>query len=72
MLYSEMIAVCSPIQTKHVNTLCGQNVEYKDCYYNICYTAFEFCVSSWRCICLLSKTAVPSTRQQPGLPFSGI
>ena len=27
MLYREIIAVCSQIQTKHVNTLCGQNVE---------------------------------------------
>jgi hypothetical protein len=27
MLYREIIAVCSPIHTKHVNTLCGRNVE---------------------------------------------
>ena len=27
MLYSEIIAVCSEIHTKHINTLCGQNVE---------------------------------------------
>jgi hypothetical protein len=27
MLYSEIIAVCSEILTKHINTLCGQNVE---------------------------------------------
>jgi hypothetical protein len=27
MLYSEIIAVCSEIHTKHRNTLCGQNVE---------------------------------------------
>jgi len=26
MLYSEIIAVCSEIHTKHINTLCGQNV----------------------------------------------
>jgi hypothetical protein len=26
MLYSEIIAVCSQIHTKHRNTLCGQNV----------------------------------------------
>jgi len=26
MLYREIIAVCSEIHTKHVNTLCGQNV----------------------------------------------
>jgi hypothetical protein len=28
MLYSEIIAVCSQIHTKHINTLCGQNVEF--------------------------------------------
>jgi hypothetical protein len=27
MLYSEIIAVCSDIHTKHINTLCGQKVE---------------------------------------------
>jgi hypothetical protein len=27
MLYGEIIAVCSEIHTKHINTLCGQNVE---------------------------------------------
>jgi hypothetical protein len=26
MLYSEIIAVCSQIHTKHINALCGQNV----------------------------------------------
>jgi hypothetical protein len=25
MLYSEIIAVCSQIRKKHINTLCGQN-----------------------------------------------
>ena len=27
MLYREIIAVCSQIHTKHINTPCGQNVE---------------------------------------------
>ena len=27
MLYREIIAVCPEIHTKHINTLCGQNVE---------------------------------------------
>ena len=27
MLYREIIAVCSEIHPKHINTLCGQNVE---------------------------------------------
>ena len=28
MLYREIIAVCSQIHTKHINTLCGQNLEF--------------------------------------------
>ena len=28
MLYREIIAVCSPIHTKHINTLCGLNVVF--------------------------------------------
>ena len=27
MLYREIMAVCSDIHTKHISTLCGQNVE---------------------------------------------
>ena len=27
MLYREIIAVCSEIHTKHINTLCGQEAE---------------------------------------------
>jgi hypothetical protein len=27
MLYREIIAICSEIHTKHINTLCGQDVE---------------------------------------------
>ena len=28
MPYEEIIAICSQICTKHINKLCGQNVEY--------------------------------------------
>jgi hypothetical protein len=28
MLYREIIAVCSEIHTKHINSRCGQNVEF--------------------------------------------
>jgi len=28
MLYREIIAVCSQIHTKHINTLCGHNIEF--------------------------------------------
>ena len=27
MLYREIMAVCSEIHTKHINTVCGQNLE---------------------------------------------
>jgi len=27
MVYREIMVVCSEIHTKHINTLCGQNVE---------------------------------------------
>ena len=27
MLYREIMAVCSEIHTKHINTVCGQNVK---------------------------------------------
>ena len=27
MLYRKIIAVCCQIHTKHINTMCGQNVE---------------------------------------------
>jgi hypothetical protein len=27
MLYADIIAVCSQIHTKRINTLCGQNVD---------------------------------------------
>ena len=28
MLYREIMAVCSQIHTKHINTVCGQNLEF--------------------------------------------
>jgi len=28
MLHREVIAVCSEIHTKHINTLCGQNADF--------------------------------------------
>jgi len=30
MLYREVIAVCSQIHTKHINTQCGQKIEFVD------------------------------------------
>ena len=38
MLYRKIMAVCSEIHTKHINTMCGQNVELlnvkPDCTYS--------------------------------------
>jgi hypothetical protein len=28
MLYTEIIAVCSDVNTEHINALCGQNTEF--------------------------------------------
>jgi hypothetical protein len=30
MLYGAKVAVCSAIYTKHINTLCGHNIEFLD------------------------------------------
>jgi len=34
MLYREIVAVCSEMHTKHINTVCGQNVDF---YLNLNY-----------------------------------
>jgi len=36
ILYREIIAVCSQIRTKHINTLCGQNVELLNVKLAVC------------------------------------
>jgi hypothetical protein len=41
MLYREIIAVCSEIHTKHVNTLCGQNVELFNVKHGGIYRVFS-------------------------------
>jgi hypothetical protein len=28
MLYRDIVAACSQIHTEHINTLCGQNVDF--------------------------------------------
>ena len=30
MMFKAQVAVCSEIHTKHINALCGQNVELKN------------------------------------------
>jgi len=41
MLYREIIAVFSQIHTKHINTLCGQNVELLNV--KLCGTYSDHC-----------------------------
>jgi len=42
MLYREIIVVCSEIHTKHINTLCGQNVEFLGAFANFRRAAVSF------------------------------
>jgi hypothetical protein len=54
MLHRETIAVCSEIHTKHINTLCGQNVVFSGAFakFAIKETAVSFvvcvCPSAWK------------------------
>ena len=40
MLYREIVAVCSEIRIKHINTVCGQNV-HKEKEYLYIYSLFS-------------------------------
>jgi len=52
MLYREIIAVCSQIHTKHINTPCGQNVELL----NVKLWCMYICVCSCMLLCLSTHT----------------
>jgi hypothetical protein len=47
MLYREITAVCSEIHTKHINTLCGQNVEFLEAFAKLRKVTISFIV----CVC---------------------
>ena len=49
MLYREIIAVCSEIHTKHINTVCGQNVEML----NVKLTVYTVRFQTDKDICIL-------------------
>ena len=57
MLYSEIIAVCSQIHTKHINTLCGQNVEF---VLNIMVDQVTMWDLRWTTICIYDILFFPS------------
>ena len=63
MLYREIIAVCSEIHTKHINTLCGQNVEFFLTVKNI---AVGTCRNDW----VLKDEAMFGAKQQLQEPTS--
>ena len=42
MLYREIMAVCSEIHTKHINTVCGQNVEFVNVTPVVCIVTAGF------------------------------
>ena len=52
-MYREIIAVCSEIHTKHISTLCAQNVGFVDVKLavRIVTTAYNFTlVSAWEVV----------------------
>ena len=64
MLYREIIAVCSQIHTKHINTLCGQNVELLNFKPGGTYTNHWL----WRVICkelYIKIQSVPRSKRTP-------
>ena len=62
MLYREIIAVCSQIHTKHINTLCGQNVELLNFNPGASYTNHWSLKSQYLCVVMRSSSpgCVPS------------
>ena len=53
MLFREIMAVCFEIHTKHINTLCGQNVGFVNIklVVHIVTTAYNFTpVSAWEVV----------------------
>ena len=64
MLYREIIAVCSQIHTKHINTLCGQNVELFNVKLAVHMLHYPPTVTSNPSLCLsVSPSPLQSSRQ---------
>jgi hypothetical protein len=57
MLYREIIAVCSEIHTKHIHSLCGQNVELLNVEHGGTST-IQLALKSRRIIILTFKTQI--------------
>ena len=63
MLYREIMAVCSQIHTKHINTLCGQNVELLNAKLalHIVTTGFKVLTSGQLPVAVTNQKAVTSS-----------
>jgi hypothetical protein len=61
MLYGEIIAVCSQIHTKQVNTLCGQNVEFLHVKPGGTYS-YHWALEGYNIFRASSLSALPSVR----------
>jgi len=57
-MYSKIIAVCSDSHTKHINTLCGQNVEFL-------YVKTGETWSNWQANGYDNFTVIPTTFSSP-------
>ena len=62
MLYREIIAVCSEIHAKHINTLCGQNVELLNYgTYSDHWAVKSYCLKVTHIVALLCYSSGVST-----------
>jgi len=52
MLYREIMAVCSEIHIKHINTVCGQNVEFLNAFAKLRKATVTFVTSARLSLCL--------------------
>jgi len=66
MLYREIMAVCSEIHIKHINTLCGQNVEFF--VKNVCKYRNHYCLSVHFSNTLYDCRAAGTPHTQDALP----
>jgi hypothetical protein len=62
MLYREIIGVCSQIHTKHINTLCGRNVEILDAFAKLRKATVIFVMSVCLSVCLSARNSAPTGR----------
>jgi hypothetical protein len=62
MLYQEIIAVCSQIHTKQINTLCGQNAELLNVKLAVRYYSDHWALKAYL---YLNIQTVPHSKHSP-------